>query len=141
MKTPCEIREATHVVDRAGVEHRIASKWGIDDQGHLAKPSQGGFGCVTESGERISMYDANQYLREEPEIEFEMEFKIRGQEGMEEFARLLKLMSSNGYRGTVIKLARSLIDAAAERGFEVRDEHIRALAELERQEGEPSGPP
>ncbi len=59
-----DVRQATHIRVGGQVE-RIASKWGIDSQGHLAKPSQGGFGVVTESGRRIDMWKAQLYLREE----------------------------------------------------------------------------
>jgi hypothetical protein len=61
----CDVHAATHIEDRQGKVHRIASKWGIDEHRHLAKPSEGGFGCVTEAGERISMWDARAYYQEE----------------------------------------------------------------------------
>jgi len=61
----CDIYDATHVESKyaRGKVHRIASKWGIDGR-HLAKPSEGGFGCVTEDGQRISMWDAFGYYQE-----------------------------------------------------------------------------
>jgi hypothetical protein len=65
----CGIHEATHVLHH-GTLYRVASKWGIDAEGRLAKPSQGGFGCVTDQGERISMMDAESYFRETTENPF-----------------------------------------------------------------------
>jgi hypothetical protein len=56
-----DIREATHVKTVRGHVARIVSKWGIDAEGHLAKPSEGGFGCITEDGERVPMMEANAY--------------------------------------------------------------------------------
>lgn len=60
-----DVREATHVKTQDGRVERIASTWGIDAEGHLAKPSLGGFGVVTESGRRVSMWEASCYLRED----------------------------------------------------------------------------
>jgi hypothetical protein len=63
---PADVRVATHV--KVGdTMHKIVAKWGIDLGGHLAKPSDGGFGVVTESGERIGMFDASSYWREQLE--------------------------------------------------------------------------
>jgi hypothetical protein len=59
---PADVRSATHVTVDGAVE-RIVSKWGIDADGHLAKPSEGGFGVVTESGRRVGMFDASAYWR------------------------------------------------------------------------------
>ena len=64
MKDGVDVREATHVKVNGRVE-KIASKWGIDSQGHLAKPSEGGFGVVTESGQRVGMWQAQRYLCED----------------------------------------------------------------------------
>lgn len=62
--TQVDVREATHV--KVGDQmHKIASKWGIDADGRLAKPSAGGFGVVTESGERVDMFTASSYWRGE----------------------------------------------------------------------------
>lgn len=57
-----DFRRATHVKvrDRDEIE-KIASKWGIKDNAVLAKPSEGGFGCVTERGERVTMWEAHSY--------------------------------------------------------------------------------
>src|SRR5262249_24029110 len=56
----CDVREATHI--KIGTKYfRIASKWGILPEGRLAKPSQGGFGVVTEGGTRIDMWHAQGY--------------------------------------------------------------------------------
>lgn len=64
MQNGVDVREATHVKVGGRVE-RIVSKWGINDKGHLAKPSEGGFGVVTESGRRVSMWEAQSYLKED----------------------------------------------------------------------------
>jgi hypothetical protein len=64
MKEGVKVDEATHV-KIGGRWERIASKYGIDKDGHLAKPSQGGFGVTTESGRRVSMWDAELYGKDE----------------------------------------------------------------------------
>lgn len=61
--THVDVRDATHVVLMCGCVHRIVSKWGIAEDGRLAKPSAGGFGVVTEQGQRVSMWEAGAYLR------------------------------------------------------------------------------
>lgn len=61
-----DIHGATHVELKDGSVEPIASKWGIDEQGRLAPPSQGGFGCVTKSGKCVSMWDATTYWAEVP---------------------------------------------------------------------------
>ena len=63
MKSEVDVREDTHVKVGGRIE-KIASKWGIDDIGRLAPPSEGGFGVVTEGGRRVGMLDADGYLRE-----------------------------------------------------------------------------
>lgn len=65
MKDGVGVTEATHVKTKNGQIKKIASTWGIDKEGHLAKPSEGGFGVITEDGQRVSMYDARSYLKEE----------------------------------------------------------------------------
>ena len=65
MKEGVDVREATHVKVGPGRFEKIASKWGIDADGRLAKPSEGGFGVVTESGRRIDMWNAKAYGKEE----------------------------------------------------------------------------
>ncbi|HEY4483202.1 MAG TPA: hypothetical protein VI953_03460 [Candidatus Paceibacterota bacterium] len=67
MKEGVDVREATHVKLKGGRVEKIVSKWGIDKEGHLAKPSDGGFGVVTESGKSVGMMDAQLYLKEESE--------------------------------------------------------------------------
>ena len=62
-KTACSVTEATHVKVGGRIE-RIAVKRGIDTDGRLAPPSQGGFSVVTESGEAVSMWEAEAYFRE-----------------------------------------------------------------------------
>lgn len=56
-----DVQEATHVKVEGRIE-KIASKWGIGENGHLAKPSDGGFGVITVDGERVDMFDAQLYL-------------------------------------------------------------------------------
>jgi hypothetical protein len=68
MEAGVSVDEATHVKIGGRIE-KIVSKWGIDKDGHLAKPSQGGFGVITESGERVSMWQAQLYLREDKQEE------------------------------------------------------------------------
>lgn len=63
LKPGVDVREATHVKFDGHVE-RIVSKWGIKPKGGFAKPSEGGFGVVTESGRRVGMMDAQSYLKE-----------------------------------------------------------------------------
>lgn len=57
---PCSIHEATHIGHNGRIR-QIASVWGVDGR-KLAKPSQGGFGCVLEDGTRISMWNAEAYF-------------------------------------------------------------------------------
>lgn len=68
MKRGVSVENATHVKSGGKIE-KIASKWGIGKNEHgyatYAKPSEGGFGCVTENGRRVSMWDAQEYLQEE----------------------------------------------------------------------------
>ena len=64
LKSGVSVREATHVKVDGRVE-RIASKWGIRPEGGYAKPSEGGFGVVTESGRRVGMMEAQSYFKEE----------------------------------------------------------------------------
>ncbi len=64
-----DVREATHVKVGGSVE-KIVSTWGIRplESGQVysgfAKPSEGGFGVITESGRRVSMWEAQLYLKE-----------------------------------------------------------------------------
>lgn len=66
LKKGVSVQEATHVKVGGRIE-RITSKWGIGDGrlGSLAKPSEGGFGVVTESGRTVTMWQADAYLKEE----------------------------------------------------------------------------
>lgn len=41
--------------------HKIVSVYGVDHNGHLARPSEGGFGVRTEDGLTVSMWDAGSY--------------------------------------------------------------------------------
>lgn len=54
--------------------YKIASTWGVTDRPgstykSLAKPSEGGFGVITEGGLRIGMFEAREYLKKE-DVEF-----------------------------------------------------------------------
>jgi len=60
------VTEATHVKLKDGTIEKIVSKWGVGLTGNLAPPSKGGFGVVTESGKRVSMWDAQAYFKDEP---------------------------------------------------------------------------
>lgn len=64
MKNGVDVREATHVKVGGRIE-KIVSKSGIDHEGRLAKPSEGGFSVTTESGQTVSMWNAQSYLKEE----------------------------------------------------------------------------
>lgn len=63
-----DIRDATFVKFGNAIDgyltERIKSKWGVAENGTLAKPSEGGFGCITESGDRIDMFSAHSYWKE-----------------------------------------------------------------------------
>lgn len=59
----CGVKEATHVKVGGRIE-KITSKYGIDQNGRLAKPSEGGFGVVTEGGKTADMWEAELYFRE-----------------------------------------------------------------------------
>ena len=61
-----DVKEATHVKVNGRIE-KIVSKWGIKSEGGYAKPSEGGFGVVTESGQRVDMWKAQRYYRDETE--------------------------------------------------------------------------
>lgn len=59
-----DVRDATHVNAGNGQIEKIISKWGILDDGCLARPSVGGFGVITEAGQRVDMFTAHSYWRE-----------------------------------------------------------------------------
>jgi len=63
MKHGVNVTEATHVKIHGKLE-KIATTWGIDENKSLAKPSEGGFGVVTESGYRVNMWEAEGYANE-----------------------------------------------------------------------------
>lgn len=60
---PCDICEATHVKTLDGQVRRIREKWGVNGR-QLEPPSKGGFGVITEDGERITMWQAQAYYVE-----------------------------------------------------------------------------
>lgn len=59
-----DVGEATHVKLPDGRVEKIISKWGVNPDGSLAKPSQGGFGVVTESNQRVEGFGALAYFKE-----------------------------------------------------------------------------
>lgn len=63
---PSDVQHATHVELLDGGIARVVSRWGIDEEGHLAPPSAGGFGVVTETGRRVDMWSARRYFRDDP---------------------------------------------------------------------------
>lgn len=64
MRRQVAVHEATHVRTGTLIE-RIASKYGVGPGRHLAPPSEGGFGVYTETGHRITMMDAHEYLADD----------------------------------------------------------------------------
>jgi hypothetical protein len=66
MRRGVDVRDATHVQARGSDQiERIVEKWGIGEDGTLAKPSAGGLGVITEAGKRIEAMQAWAYFREE----------------------------------------------------------------------------
>jgi hypothetical protein len=60
-RTIQEMRPGDYVKVNGEFE-RIASIYGVDPEtGRLAKPSEGGFGVITESGRNVSMWEAESY--------------------------------------------------------------------------------
>lgn len=64
MKRQVAIQEATHVRTNDLTE-RIVAKFGVGPGNRLAKPSEGGFGVYTESGRRVTMMQAHEYLADD----------------------------------------------------------------------------
>ena len=64
MRSIHEMKKGDYVKVRGRLE-KIESVWGVDSGGGLAKPSEGGFGVVTESGEKVDMWHADSYLKAE----------------------------------------------------------------------------
>lgn len=61
-----DVKEATHVRGLGSKQiEKILVKWGINADGSLAPPSQGGFGVITESGHEIDMWNAAEYYKVE----------------------------------------------------------------------------
>ena len=42
---------------------KIVSIYGVSPTGSLAKPSEGGFGVRTESGRKVTMWEADRYFK------------------------------------------------------------------------------
>lgn len=64
MKVGVTVNDATHVkID--GHFERIKSKIGFDADGQLVKPLRGGFSVITESGRKVTMWEAEMYGKEE----------------------------------------------------------------------------
>lgn len=59
-----DMRPGDYVKDLGGVFHEIKEVWGVNGN-KLAKPSEGGFGCITTDGLRIDMWHAKAYVRRE----------------------------------------------------------------------------
>jgi hypothetical protein len=57
------MKPGDYVKTTDGRLEKIASVYGVSSEGHLAKPSEGGFGVLTEAGRRISMWQAARYLK------------------------------------------------------------------------------
>ena len=64
LKSGVSVNDATHVKVNGRIE-KISSKWGILSDGRLSKPSEGGFGVVTENGRSVGMMEAELYYKEE----------------------------------------------------------------------------
>jgi hypothetical protein len=58
------VEDATHVKVHGRIEE-IVSKFGVGPGRRLAKPSEGGFGVVTKTGKRVSMWDAQAYFKDD----------------------------------------------------------------------------
>ena len=69
MLVTCTFVEATYVrlqyvgITNIGPVRKIVAKWGAKD-GHLSKPSEGGFGCILEDGTQVDMWNASAYYRD-----------------------------------------------------------------------------
>lgn len=59
-----DVRQATHVECPNGKVERIVEKIGVGADGRLNKPSEGGFGVRTESGQLVSMWQARAYFKD-----------------------------------------------------------------------------
>jgi uncharacterized protein (DUF302 family) len=65
-------------------------------------------------------------------LKINMRFQFEGQEGMDEFARLLRVLSSYGYSTVVNDLIKELIAKAKQRGLAVpHDLEVFANAEVQ----------
>ena len=58
------ILDAQYILTKNRVVHRIIAKWGISEDGRLAKPSEGGFGCITEEAILVDMWHALAYYKD-----------------------------------------------------------------------------
>jgi len=56
-----DMKPGDYVKDSGGNLREIASVHGVDPNGRLAKPSEGGFYVKTKDGSTIGMYDARSY--------------------------------------------------------------------------------
>lgn len=57
-----------------------------------------------------------------------LKVQIEGQQGLDEFARLLRVLQDNGYKETVRRMTRELVKVADKGGIAV-PAHIRAFIE------------
>jgi hypothetical protein len=74
---------------------KIVSKWGISPEGYLAKPSDGGFGVVTESGVRVSMWEEQAYFMEALKAAWEIHAGLIPGQPMKEYTRRLIYTSTD----------------------------------------------
>lgn len=65
LKSGVSVGEATHVKCLNGQVKKITSKYGVYESGRVASSKDGGFGVYTEDGQRVTMWEANAYLKEE----------------------------------------------------------------------------
>ena len=64
MRSINELEPGDYVKGMDNQLHKIKSIWGVSG-GRLAPPSKGGFGCETEDGQSISMWQARGYFKKE----------------------------------------------------------------------------
>lgn len=60
-----ELRSGDYVKTGRNTYEKIESIHGVGPGGRLAKPSEGGFSVVTESGRTVSMWQAKSYHKAE----------------------------------------------------------------------------
>ena len=58
-----EVGKGDYVKVEGGKLKKIVEVYGVGPGGKLAKPSEGGFGVITEDGSRVSMWNAMAYKK------------------------------------------------------------------------------